>query len=386
MPQVEKIDPITPTPQPTKTFTPIPPTPTITITPTPSLIVKTITLPAAQSHYETGVFITTGQSVTIRHVQGNWRTGPQAMWPFVGPNGDYQVAQKDTFPVRTRPIMSLIGGINESPVFFIGTFIQFISQEEGELWLGSNDDFYEDNEGELVLEIEVKDVPEGLLAVTPVAAADIIAFYTASPPTLDGSLVEWYGVPIYLSPYVVYQDDEWDGTQDLTILWQWQWNAENLYLGAAIIDNTHVQTESGNQVFLGDSLELQIDTNPEDKTRSDPDVYQLLLSPGNFNDIPPSAYRFRGTNNGSLANSPGFNMLVTAQRTTTGYTLEAIIPWSDLGILPQTRLTIGFACSATDNDTPNTARQEMMVSNVTTRAWNNPSTWGYLTLLPLAQD
>src|SRR5690606_16499135 len=81
MPQVEKIDPITPTPQATKTFTPIPPTPTVTITPTPSLIVKTITLPAAQSHYETGVFITAGQSVTIRHVQGNWRTGPQAMWP-----------------------------------------------------------------------------------------------------------------------------------------------------------------------------------------------------------------------------------------------------------------------------------------------------------------
>lgn len=380
--QIEVINNVSPTAIPTKTSTPIPPTPTATISPTPSLQVATITLSANQPRYETGIFIQSGQSVTITYVRGNWRTGPQAVWPFVGPNGDPQVAQKETFPVRTRPIMSLIGGINASPVFFVGEFIQFISQEQGELWFGSNDDAHQDNEGELVLEIQVTDESNSITQATPAAAADITAFHTSSPPTLDGSLVEWYGVPTYLSPHLVYQDDNWDGTQDLTIFWQWQWDDENLYLGAKIIDNIHVQTESGNQVFLGDSLELQIDTGSRGKTESDPDVYQLLLSPGNFNNVPPSAYRFQGTNNGNITNAPGSTIRVTAQHIPTGYTLEAIIPWSDLGFQPQSGLVLGFACSATDNDTPGTARQEIMISNVSSRVWNNPSTWGTLTIQP----
>jgi hypothetical protein len=64
----------------------------------------------------------------------------------------------------------------------------------------------------------------------------------------------------------------------------------------------------------------------------------------------------------------------------TGYTVEARIPWKSLAIAPEPGLTLGIAASVSDNDTPDTAVQECMISTAPQRDWQRPLTWGTLVL------
>lgn len=199
----------------------------------------------------------------------------------------------------------------------------------------------------------------------------------ATAPQIDANLSEWEGVPAVESAYTVYRAAAWDGTEDLTAVWHLAWDADNLYLAAEVSDDVHVQTQSGNQIFRGDSLELQIDTDRAGDLGSglNADDVQINLSPGNFADLPPSAFRFLGGND-----APGADIRVAAQPTDTGYVLEAAVPWRDIGVAPTPGLTLGLALNANDNDTPGTAVQEVLKSHVPTRTFSDPTTWGTLTL------
>jgi hypothetical protein len=128
---------------------------------------------------------------------------------------------------------------------------------------------------------------------------------------------------------------------------------------------------------------MQFDTNRDGDFGDglSPDDFQITLSPGDFTALPPSAARFQGTENGQILDAPGdHNLTLMAQQTVSGYTLEAAIPWSDLNLVPTEGLLIGLALNATDNDSPGTAVQEVMKSNVLTRTLTDPTSWGSLTL------
>ena len=81
-------------------------------------------------------------------------------------------------------------------------------------------------------------------------------------------------------------------------------------------------------------MELQIDTDrPGDfGPRLSSDDFQVSLSPGDFGALPPSAWLFQGTPGGDMLDAPaGHTIVVAARPTADGYTLEAAIPWTDLG-------------------------------------------------------
>jgi hypothetical protein len=223
----------------------------------------------------------------------------------------------------------------------------------------------------------------GAITTTPVVSEEVVAVFWAMPPTIDGWLLEWSGSPGYLSAHRVHAIASRQNGQDITAVWQLAWDENNLYIGVDVADDVHVQTQTGNQTFRGDSLEMQIDIGRDQgllATRLSPEHFQLIFSPGNFNDIPPSAIRFRGNDLGQMRDVPEHNIRVAAQQLPTGYTLEAAIPWSDLAVIPQPGLVLGLALNANDNDTPGTAVQEVMVSNVPGRLFADPSSWGTLEL------
>jgi hypothetical protein len=76
----------------------------------------------------------------------------------------------------------------------------------------------------------------------------------------------------------------------------------------------------------------------------------------------------------------GHGIQVAALPSTTGYALEAAIPWSNLGINPQPGLQMGIALNVNDNDTPETAVQEVMKSQVASRRFGDPTSWGTIVL------
>jgi hypothetical protein len=53
-------------------------------------------------------------------------------------------------------LMSLIGGIDQDAPVLIGPMYQFISQEDGELWLGPNDDNFTDNAGYVSVRVTIR--------------------------------------------------------------------------------------------------------------------------------------------------------------------------------------------------------------------------------------
>lgn len=218
------------------------------------------------------------------------------------------------------------------------------------------------------------------------AEANIQAIRLESGPVIDGRLDEWQGLPLATeSAYLVYKKEDWNGTSDLTAAWWLGWDSANLYVAVEVVDDQHVQTQTGNLTYLGDSLEMQIDTDRAgdfQSTTLSPDDFQLVLSPGNFANLTAEVFRFRGTDEGQMPDNPGHSIQVASQRTTTGYWLEAAIPWGDLSVTPQPNMVLGLNLNANDNDTADTAAQEVMMSNVSTRTFRNPATWGTVTLNP----
>jgi len=219
------------------------------------------------------------------------------------------------------------------------------------------------------------------LATTPTAGS-VEAAQMPTMPLIDGSLDEWVDVSTFESSYLVYSDDEWDGTDDVTATWRLGWDSSNLFVAIQVEDNTHVQTQTGNQIFRGDSLSMQFDSNVEGDfgPQLSSDDYQINLSPGDFATIPPSTFRFRGTSDGGAVDATGHSIVAAAQQTEHGYNLEAVIPWRDIGLSPAVGLEIGAAFNVNDNDTPGTAVQEVMKSHVATRAFRDPTSWGSLVL------
>jgi hypothetical protein len=198
---------------------------------------------------------------------------------------------------------------------------------------------------------------------------------------IDGSGSDWPSTSTTTSAFRVFATESWDGTNDLQAEWRLAWDADNLYLLVQVVDDNHVQTQTGTQIFRGDSVEIQIDTAPEQNAqRVNPATFQFILSPGNFDELAPSAVRFRGTAGGDVPEAPGHSVRVAAQETDDGYRLEAAIPWQDMNVEPSDGRRLGVALNANDNDTPDTAEQEVMMSHVPGRTLTNPATWGTMLL------
>jgi serine/threonine protein kinase len=226
--------------------------------------------------------------------------------------------------------------------------------------------------------VDFRTSPTDLMATTAVTARRV-----TQTPTIDGDLSEWAGFPTYLSAHTVYTHPNRQSDNAPEALWHLGWDERNLLVAVIVYDDVHVQTQSGRLIYQGDSVEIQVDANrAAGLNRVTTAVYQIIISPGDFASLSPSVVRFRGNNEGQLPEAPGHNIQIAARQTDVGYVLEAAIPWSDLSITPHNGLVVGLALNVNSNDTPGTARQEIMVSNVPGRTLTNPATWGTLTLGP----
>jgi hypothetical protein len=208
---------------------------------------------------------------------------------------------------------------------------------------------------------------------TPVEAA-----FLTIPPTIDGDLGDWSS-SAYSATQMVYGASRWEGLADASAVFYVGWDDSRLYLAARVTDDHYVQVSKGASLYLGDSIEIQVDANltADFYTASlDGDDYQIGFSAGNFGSIAPEAYRWYPTSKRGIPDGA----VVAGKSTSNGYTLEASIPWSSFGITAADGNRYGLAVSVSDDDSPGTASQQSMVSSVSTRKLLNPTTWGTLIL------
>lgn len=207
------------------------------------------------------------------------------------------------------------------------------------------------------------------------------ARFVTAAPTIDGDIGDWPGAPYSASTAVVYSAPDWDGVRDINAYWQLAWDANNLYVAVRVEDDRHVQTQFGERLYEGDSLEIQLDgAGGQRHAALTPSAFQVSLSPGDFQSLPPAAWRWRGATSGQWVSTPGQQVQVAARPVEEGYWLEAAILWSDLGLRPQGGEELALALNAIDNDRPGQALQEVMVSQAGTRRFRNPASWGTLRL------
>ncbi len=207
----------------------------------------------------------------------------------------------------------------------------------------------------------------------------IVATFLQTPPNIDGDLSKW-SLHQYPADYVVFGASEWVDAQDLSAKVMVGWDYDNLYLGVHVIDSRYVQNATGANLYLGDSLEILLDTNLAADfyvPSLSPDDFQLGISPGNPDPGKhPEAYLwFPTTIKGTKT-----HVRIAAQKVDGGYDVEVAIPWTVFEVVPVAGQHYGFTVSVSDNDNRTEDVQQSMVSTVPNRRLVNPTTWGDLTL------
>jgi serine/threonine protein kinase len=210
-------------------------------------------------------------------------------------------------------------------------------------------------------------------------APAVFAYQVTTPPQIDGRLNEWSG-NLYDVSYEVFDPaGSRSGHADLSGRFYVGWDADNLYLGVEVTDDVHVQIESGELMYQGDDVEIQLDADWSDfnDTSLNSDDYQIGFSAGDFAALQPQAYLWRT----SGQEGPGDVIALAALKTASGYMLEAAIPWWTLGGRPPVETALGSCLCLSDNDVPGTAQQQALVSTAALRQWSDPTTWGTLILV-----
>jgi hypothetical protein len=198
-------------------------------------------------------------------------------------------------------------------------------------------------------------------------------------PTIDGDWSEWPNAEIP-SGYVVFGGGNWINANDLNSSFKVAYDANNLYIAAKVVDDVYAENATGYKIYLGDSLEILLDTNLTGDYYSrglSSDDYQLGISAGKGSiSGPKEAYLYYPAN----IRGPRTSVVIASQSLSDGYRVEAAIPWSIFGVTPSSGKHYGFAFSVSDNDNPSQNLQESMVSSASGRRFLNPTTWGDLVL------
>ncbi len=222
-------------------------------------------------------------------------------------------------------------------------------------------------------------------AVPPTAAPArsgpvVLAYFVDRPPVLDGNWDDFKPVE-YGAGYITYGSASWGGAQDLSSSFRLEWDNQFLYIAVRVIDDVYVQNSKGNYLYLGDSLEVLLDTDLYG------DFYANQLTGDDFQlGISPGLYGISGVKEAYLwfpRNVQGARTQVVVASTAIvgGYQVEAAIPWGVFNLVPAEGDHYGFAFSVSDNDKTGTSIQQSMVSNDANRHLTMPMTWGELVLI-----
>lgn len=161
---------------------------------------------------------------------------------------------------------------------------------------------------------------------------------------------------------LILRNDKWKSVKDLSGKVKLAYRPEGLYVGAKVVDDKFFQTQTGVNMYMGDHIEILIDTLPgidgaRDKFGSG--QCHIMLSPGDLNSKNPKAEAAMVTpERRSIKDA-----IVAARKTVDGYELEAMIPWKDLGMQApnaQDKKLVAVDVVVSDTDSP-VVRQDKII-------------------------
>ena len=147
------------------------------------------------------------------------------------------------------------------------------------------------------------------------------------------------------------------------------------------MDDNYVQKSTGQAIYLGDSVEVLLDTSVQTDywyQALNWDDFQIGISPGNPDiGTNPEAYIWYPWS----IDGPTSEVTFGVKPNTGGYRVTIAIPWSLLDVEPYEGMHLGFAASVSDDDSGTGGKQQSMVSSTSARVLTDPTTWGDLILV-----
>ncbi len=219
--------------------------------------------------------------------------------------------------------------------------------------------------------------------VTVAARPEANGIFRAAPAgalQLDGDLGDWPDANWNAIATVVEGGGKHKGADDASGRFQLAWTNDGLVLAVQLRDDAFRPGPPGTDMWQGDALELQLDAqlvaDSTDPNASSDDFQIGIGISGDGRTL--QSYRWL-----PLAIEGVIPLGGAGVTSESGYTIEALLPWSVLGIAAvQGGDSYGFNLSMSDND-GNKARQESVVSASPARTtYDNPTEWGTLVLLP----
>ena len=136
--------------------------------------------------------------------------------------------------------------------------------------------------------------PNAVIVPRPFSAQ----IHAVSGIKVDGSLDDWTGEPTFTlndKAQLAYKlsSSSWAGPEDLSGQVWTGWAADGLYFAVKVVDDIHVQKSADQDLWHGDYVEFQFDTQLEkdrDRKSMNSDDYQIGVSVGDFAAVPPVAY------------------------------------------------------------------------------------------------
>ena len=191
------------------------------------------------------------------------------------------------------------------------------------------------------------------------------AWSAERPVTVDGSLSEFEGAP---SAALSGSAAGSDSSARVRVLW----DAERLYLAYQVKDSTQRINQGGadGEVWNGDGIEVMIDAAA--KGAPTPDQWDYHIGVNIAGDVRDER---GGGSDWERSWTSGAERAVT--RTASGYLVELAIPWSSMGIVPQSGTEMGFDVAVNDSDA---AGEVKPFDWVGLTRFAQPARWGRLTL------
>lgn len=226
----------------------------------------------------------------------------------------------------------------------------------------------------------------------------ITAFRVQGAITIDGDLSEWNtssSAVMNTAEQVVRDVGQWTGPEDISVEAYLMWDDENLYLAAAIMDDTPFMYREGFPPDMADSLVLFLSTDPD----ADPDRTEYAAADFRLTMIIDDYYFNTGIDRSMIDDNMGFDSIgedgdeqvldgykCAVKEIDGGYTFECVIPLSNFSnenipvLVPEVGMTLGIEFGMFDLDFPcpgvATVRIEWCANaDVDT----NPSLWGTVT-------
>jgi hypothetical protein len=206
------------------------------------------------------------------------------------------------------------------------------------------------------------------------------ALYVGNEPSLDGGWGDWDATE-YSANSIVWGASNWTGADDLSASYKVEWDEDYLYICAKVTDDIYVQTQTGNDLYKGDSIEVLFDSNYNGDYYTNflnSDDYQIGVSAGKSGiGDGMEAYLWFPSNRATSTSS----VLYGAKAWDKGYRIAAAIPWSILRVTPSAGQHYGFVFSVSDDDSNIGGKQQTLTSSDPYRNILNPMSWGDLVLV-----